>query len=261
MVRSLGWRLLFAGMLVLMLFAPASQSAQGQDDPTGREATIIDITSPVDGATVSGEVQIIGSAGHPTQFDRYELEFRNLRNTNIVWLPIGQVIRQQKTNEVLAIWDTVGNRVADGQYQIRLRVYLTIPDEPPVEFVVDNITVINTTPTELPTTRPDPPTPTVAPLPTEGPSPTPLIDQPSFNTPRPTLGAIVPSDDGGGTDDEGNRSLNLDSLSSAFCNGIFVALGFFAVVGAYLWLRTWLRPWTRQLMWQIRSELDNDERR
>lgn len=228
-------------------------------DPS-RADTIAVITAPVPDMTISGQVVIMGSAGHPSAFAYYELEYKNLLSSGDIWLPIGQRVSQQKTNEILGIWDTVGASVSDGNYQIRLRVFLTLPDEAPVEFIVGTLQLINTAPTPLPA-----PETLESVAPTAGPSPTSAIEQPPTSTPRPTLESLAqnPDNNQSASSASTNRqsSLNLGRLQSAFCTGSLLAMIFFAVIGAYLAVRARFRPVARQLMWQIRSDYDDREHR
>ena len=219
-----------------------------------RDETIAVINSPAQGEQVSGQVAITGSASHPSLFAGYELEFDNLADTNTIWIPIEQRVTQQVTNNVLQIWDTVELRVPDGQYQLRLSVFLTDSSEP-VTYVVANIQVTNTAPTSLPTFQSDGNAPTTAPA-TEG---APPIVQPSTRTPNPTSEALtIPADDSTGDTPRGDISLNLGGLQSAFCLGVYIAIAFFAAFGGYVWLRNRIRPTARQFWWQIRNEFDQD---
>ncbi|MBZ0316012.1 MAG: hypothetical protein K8L91_06305 [Anaerolineae bacterium] len=235
-------------LLIAMSITPSSALAQG------REAAIAIITSPAEGATVSGQVVITGSASHPSVFVGYEVEFDNMADANEIWLPIGTRVSQPITEGTLQIWDTVANNVADGVYQIRLRVFLNLPDEPPVEFVVRNVTVLNSVPTPLPTPLPPPATSTAGP-----PAPTAPIQQPPTNTPRPTVETLIDTSNQSSSSG-GESSLNFDRLQGAFCNGVIIAGVFFAFFAGYLALRARLRPMARQIMWQIRSEMDDDRR-
>jgi hypothetical protein len=254
-------KILIGTLLAVLL--PATLNSLLAQEPPGREATIAVITSPVPDSTISGQVVIMGSAGHPALFAYYELEYKNLLEPNDIWLPVGARISQQKTNEILGIWDTVGTGVADGTYLIRLRVFLNSPDEPPVEFIVNNLQLINTTPTPLPNI---PPTSQVTLLPaTPGPSPTSLIDQPPTTTPRPTIETLGNTSDNsqspGFNSSQGETTLNFGRIRSAFCTGSILALIFFGLLGSYVWLRARFRPVARQVMWQIRNEFEDDARR
>lgn len=239
----------------LLLFALPAYA----QEPPGVQDTIAVVTSPVPFQTISGQVVISGSAGHPSAFVGYELEYDNLTDPTEIWLPIGSRVTQQVTEGTLGIWDSVGLGISDGPYQIRLRVFLSIPDTAPVEFVVTNLTLINTAPTPLPTIDTSdniiPPTP--------GPSPTSPIEQPPTNTPRPTIESRIQPDNNrpSATSTSSSTSLNFGRLQGAFCFGSTLAFGFFAVLLGYLWVRARLRPVTRQIVWQIRNELDQERRR
>ncbi|MCP4249683.1 MAG: hypothetical protein GY778_21795, partial [bacterium] len=159
------------------------------------------------------------------------MEFDNLQGPGEIWLPIGQRVSQQRTGESLGIWDTVAGGIADGLYQIRLRVFLNDEELLPVEFVVSGLQLVNTAPTPLPTVPAD--DVTEGPPPTAGPSPTSLIIQPPTNTPRPTIETLGSGSEGGGPvasgAESGSTEVNFGRLQSAFCAGSVIALVFFAL--------------------------------
>ncbi|PJF45029.1 MAG: hypothetical protein CUN55_01020 [Phototrophicales bacterium] len=230
-----------------MLF---SNMAYAQEPPNVAD-TIAVITSPVTGGVISGQVIIRGSAAHPTAFAYYELEYANLASPSPIWLPItGQIRQQAPTDEILGVWDTVGDGVSDGLYQIRLRVFLTDPNIEPVEVIVTNLQLINSAPTPLPTIDES----LNPPAPTPGPSPTSPIELPPTNTPRPTIAVIAnePAQPSVSSTDT-SSSIDFGRLQSAFCTGSILALFFFGILFAYLSIRSRLRPITRQLMWQMRD--------
>ncbi|NDJ86555.1 MAG: hypothetical protein GYB66_11760 [Chloroflexi bacterium] len=244
---------------ILVLPVPAN----AQDPPNPEDAIAI-ITSPLPGATISGEVVITGSAGHPDGFAYYELEFDNQDDPNEVWLPIGERVAQQITNGTLGIWNTVGRGIADGTYQIRLRVFLNNPESPPIEIVVTDLQLINNPPTPVPTSPPQPELGS-SPGPEAGPSPTSLIVLPPTNTPLPTLGVrngnngdgAIATGTAGDSEDNGD-GLSFSQIQNAFCGGSVLAIVFFLGFGGYLLARARLRPRIRQIMWQIRNDFDND---
>ncbi len=245
---------LVLSLILLLCIGPAT----AQDDPPGIEATVAFITAPTDNSTISGPVVIEGSAAHPAVFDYYSLEFDNLSDPNEVWLPIAEQVAQQKTGDTLGIWNTVRDGIADGNYQIRLQVFLTDPELPPVTVLVTNLTLVNTSPTPPPTV---PSEDEFNPSPTVGPSPTSPIDQPPTNTPRPTIAPLVqdpPASTAASSTAEEGSDINFSRIQNAFCLGGGIALIFFALLGTYLWVRARFRPIARQLMYQIRSEIDND---
>ena len=251
-------KLSIVGILLVLLMSAMISQIQAQDG--GREATIAVINSPVNEQTVSGEVPIIGSAGHPSLFAYYNLEYNNPSDPNGIWLPIVENIQQQLTDDTLGIWRTVEAGIPDGTYRVRLRVFLTDSSIEPVEFIVDNIQLVNTAPTPLPTSRPDAPTPTDAAPPTPGPSPTGLVVLPPTSTARPTVAISnnAPSNSTGSGPSTSNSSVDFGRIQNAFCVGSIVAMVFFGFFAGYLMLRKRFRPIARQIMWQIRSELDDD---
>jgi hypothetical protein len=211
------------------------------------------ISSPVDAQPLFGLVEIIGTARHPSLFDRYTLEWRNAQSTEDLWLPIQEPVSQQVTAGILGQWDTVGTGRPDGIYDIRLRMVLT--DGTFQEFIVRNVRLSNSAPTELPTILPGQPTTTLPLIPTTGETPTPLIQQPPASTPRPTFPPPATTGESpSGADDV----VNLDAVQSAFCTGVFFSIGLFVVIILYLILRSQISPFTRRVWWQIRSELDSN---
>jgi hypothetical protein len=85
--------------------------------------TSITITSPVDNVTLQGYVTILGSASHPN-FVQYALEYGPNPNPSNLWYPITTVpITRTVVNSALGAWNTLG--VSDGNYQIRLHVWLS----------------------------------------------------------------------------------------------------------------------------------------
>lgn len=230
--------------------------------PPDRADTIAVITSPVEGAVISGAVEIRGSAAHPSAFSYFQLEYANLSNPTPIWIQITPQIQQQATaDELLGVWETVNLGIADGLYQIRLRVVLNDPTIEPVTVIVSELQLINTQPTPIPTFSGGDA------LVQETPNDAPVIEQPPTRTPRPATPAAsndnpsaadnalvaAPANDG-----NGGSSINLGRLQSAFCTGTIISLLLFGILLGYIALRARLRPVTRQIMWQIRNEMDDD---
>jgi membrane peptidoglycan carboxypeptidase len=79
------------------------------------------LLSPVDGAEVTGQVQISGIAEGPG-FTGYELEFAPEGPTGEpVWTPVGNPGLQPVSGGPLAVWDTTA--LEPGTYRLRLRAY------------------------------------------------------------------------------------------------------------------------------------------
>ena len=202
-------------------------------------------------------MQIIGTATHSSLFDGYALDWRNAQNPSDVWLPIQARIDQQVINGILGQWDTVTSGIPDGVYQIRLRMFLS--DGTFQDFVVDRLTLANSAPTQIPTIPIIQPTATLPLVVTAGASPTSIIQQPPTITPRPTFEspALAVSPD----DDDGSSELfNFNAVEDAFCSGVFFSAVLFGIIIAYLLLRSQLSPFTRRLWWQIRSELEDNQK-
>ena len=95
-----------------LLAATVAQAAPGRQD------VLYEITSPRPNAEVRGSVEIVGSARLP-DFDFYTIRYASSATPD-AWIDIGEVVRQQKTNERLGIWQTSG--LPDGAYLLRLVV-------------------------------------------------------------------------------------------------------------------------------------------
>jgi hypothetical protein len=176
LILLLLWLLPFAGTLF----------AQGED--------LGIITSPTDHETVSGLVEIRGSADHPS-FEFYKIEYA-LEPVGDQWPLIGDTLHNEPVLDgLLATWDTTG--LPDGSYTLRLRVVRT--DANYTEAFAQHVVVSNSQPPPTLTPLPAPPpneatltaatpaeigspTATRTPLP---PTPTILVDQPVVDTPTP----------------------------------------------------------------------------
>ena len=116
---------------------------------------VAEITAPKSGATIAGQVPIIGSAVHPA-FDYYKLEAGPGDNpTDDQMALITPLLHDQVLKGQLAVWDTTA--LGDGRYSLRLRVVQL--DGNYQEFWVPNLTINNTAP-PTPTRRPPTATPT-----------------------------------------------------------------------------------------------------
>ena len=116
--------------------------------PPSQGVASIFIVSPIPGNTVAGNVQVLGSATH-SSFLQYQLEFGPDPNPQNLWYPIGGVRLTPVSNNLLGIWSTTDGRAPDGNYQIRLRVFLR--DGTIAQTVVNGIRVQNQAPTLVPT--------------------------------------------------------------------------------------------------------------
>jgi hypothetical protein len=218
---------------------------------TAQDELSAEITSPQEGAVLIGLVSIEGRANNAS-FQRYKIEFALQGEPVDQWFLLTE-IEQQVPSGVLAQWNTT--IVTDGVYKLRLRVVLQ--DGTILQAQVQNLRISNQQPTPLPTAlQPATPVPPTVP-PTQGPSPTPLIEQPPANTPRPEVviptSAPPPSSD---TNDTPQIVFAIDALRNAFCSGVYLAIGFFVLIGVYSLIHSRVRPQVQRFMRQIRNELE-----
>ncbi len=228
------------GLLCLwtaVLALPSPAMAQ-TPTATGTPNTSAQISNPADGAVLIGVVRITGTANN-SAMQQYRLDFLALADPRGQWQTIAGGVAQQVTNGTLGQWDTT--KVSDGAYQLRLRV--TLRNGTVFDAVAHNLAVSNQQPTSLPSV---PPPPTATSLPTAGPSPTPIIQQPPTATPNvagPVVPAtaVPPSADTNIATDSGSVTLSFAAMEGAACSGGLIAVIAFALGGAYLMLRARFR--------------------
>ena len=235
-------RLRPAAVLLLALCAAPSARVWAQDQG------VAVITSPLEGAIVSGLVPITGTATH-AQFQRYELAFGYSPNPADTWFTIQEASTTALVNEVIGRWDTT--QIADGEYALRLRVYWS--EQAFLEAFVQNVRVQNGFPTAtletLPTgtaagQTPEPLPPGSATGVTATPATQAVIALPPAATPRPTAAALATP---GGRPPAGSPPLlNVALIRGAFLDGVRLTLIGFALLGAYVSLRAALRGDTRR---------------
>ena len=218
-------------VLALALLRPGGVRAQDQG--------VAVITSPLEGAILSGLVPITGTATHP-EFQRYELSFAYSPNPTDTWFPLQPPAATQVVNEIIGRWDT--NQIGDGVYTLRLRVYFS--DTAYLEAFVPNVRVQNSAPTQPPpVTTPDTPTPPAVDI-TLPPTPTPTapgIDLPPTATPAATT---VAGQSGGGSGPAaggGPIRINGALIGAAFLAGVRLTLIGFVLLAAYATVRAALR--------------------
>jgi len=190
------------------------------------------ITTPMDNATLSGIVPILGTASNP-QFLRYELAFSYSPNPTDTWFSIQDPVKTQVVNEVLGRWDTTG--ITDGVYLLRLRVYSS--ERQFQEAFVRGVRVQNTAPTALPAT-PTPPPPPKAATPTA--TPTPVILLPPTSTPRPTQ-AVVSANVSNLPASPSPAWLDLDVIRRALIDGAVLTGVVFGLLGLYAGVKAVVR--------------------
>jgi len=213
-------------LLLAATFAEASPISQ---------EVLYEITSPRANSEVRGSVEIVGSARLGPDFQFYKVEFASSATPD-AWVVIGDIHRQEKTNETLEVWHTTA--LPDGAYLLHLVVVKQ--DGNLVETQAIRVQVANAQPAPTPTPA-ESPTPTATvfiPTPT-----TAIVEQPtvvvqSTPTPLPTTG------DGEGTTasptpGDGNTiSLpGMGGLLRQCAFGGFVAAVLFVFAGAVVLLR------------------------
>jgi hypothetical protein len=225
-------RISFAGLSLLAgLLAVAVPLAQAQNQG------LAVITTPLDGATVSGIVPILGTATHP-QFLRYELAFGYSPNPTDTWFTVQDPVKTPVVNEVLGRWDTTG--IADGVYTLRLRVYWT--ERLFLEAFARTVRVQNATPTP-PAPESNTPTPQAAaatPLSGAQAAATPVIVLPPTSTPRPTT-AVASANTTGRPSSAAPSWLDKQIIGRALLAGLTLTGSLFALLCLYLGFKAALR--------------------
>ena len=112
--------------------------------PLGLPAAVgaAEIADPQPGQALRGVVLIRGTAQQPA-FDHYEVSFSYEPNPTADWFAIEAAGSSPVQNGQLASWDT--NQIADGAYQLRLRVFSN-DGGAPLEFVTAGLAVANSVP-------------------------------------------------------------------------------------------------------------------
>jgi hypothetical protein len=224
------------------------------------------ITQPASGDTISGIIEVLGTAVHP-DYLRYELAFLRQDVPGAEWIVFAEG-SQPVSNGVLAVWDTtVGRAIGspvfpDGRYQLRLRVVKT--DFNYDEYFVTDLTIQNDGPTPTPT--PDETavalTATIAAIPAQPtgstessfqqPTPLPSLTPFPTLTPPPTVvGQPSAAPQTGSSDGDGGllgqlEAVETDRVGSAFWLGIRLTAGLFLAAGLYLLLR-----WAARRLWHF----------
>lgn len=166
------WRI---SLLLSLLLAYSAQTAVAAPQ---LQEECCEITSPRANAEVRGSVEIVGTARLGPEFQFYKVEYASSATPD-VWVPIGDIHRQQRTNERLETWYTTA--IPDATYYLHLVVvkldgnYVSTENLP--------VRIANTSPAPTPTPAESPTaTPTVVvPTPT-----TAIVEQPTVVRATPT---------------------------------------------------------------------------
>ena len=263
--------------LVWLMLSFAAFTAVGQA-PFAVAQAVAGFTQPVSGETVTGVVEVRGTAVHP-DYLRYELAFLQQDVPGAEWIVFAEGA-EPVSDGVLAVWNTtVGREIGapvfpDGRYQLRLRIVKN--DFNYDEYFVTDLIIQNEGPTPTPT--PDETAValtatsaavTIVPTGNSESSfqqPTPLPSLTPFPTPTPpptVVGGTPASPLSGGPETSGGLLNQLEEVetsrvSTAFWLGIRLTAWLFMAAALYLLLR-WggRRLW--HLSWIQRERHDNDQ--
>ena len=236
------------GVIFSLVFLLAGVG-QGLAAPLAQD-TVWMISYPQEGSTISGVVNIMGTATHPG-FVSYGILYApgdtvtgstNWQHNN----PIAWNIQNMVVNGTLGTWDTTA--LPNGKYVLALVVYEAGVETPNVYFV-QNLTVLNEEATPTPEPTPEA-TPTEigapTPLPAEGEAPiAPTIEQPPTATPRPTPtlspGATPGPDDNGEAEEGPKTIISMDAVKEAFKTGAQLAIMIYIIGGLYVAIKAAIR--------------------
>ena len=225
--------------------------------PAGRPAALgaAEIADPQPGQALRGVVLIRGTAQQPA-FDHYEVSFSYEPNPTADWFAIEAAGSSPVQNGQLASWDTT--RIADGAYQLRLRVFSS-DGSAPLEFVTAGLAVANSVP--LPAASATSPATAVATVPTtEAPAPTitPAVASstavsnataPAVSTAIPTVVPPVVSPAGSA------QSPTSSPYLLALGRGAVATIAGFLALGVYGLLRPVVRPTWRRFKRSVSADL------
>ena len=207
------------------------------------------LTAPVEGDTVSGQVNLTGTANDP-QFARYELAFAYDPNPTDTWFEIAPPATTPVTTGTLGIWDTTP--LTAGTYMLRLRVF-SIDSNSPTEVIVRNIQVQNDAPTPTPSTG----AVTAPPIATTPPSTAAVTALPIATAPPSTGAVTAPPAQEPTTSSPLPAFPDLSAYTTAFCNGVYLTAAAFLIIATYVIardrIRGPLRKWIRRIMSDIRK--------
>jgi hypothetical protein len=241
-----GTKLIRYGILLSIIILLAGVG-QGWAAPLTQDAVWM-VSYPGEGSTISGVVNIQGTATHPS-FVSYGILYASGDQVtgSTAWRHDDPIIWNNQTmvvNGTLGTWDTT--TVPNGKYVLALVVYEAGNETPNVYFV-QNLTVQNeeATPTPEPTLEPTPTEIGAAPT-AEGVAPiAPTIEQPPTATPRPTPtlspGVTPGADEGGGDEGTPKTIISMDAVKEAFKTGAQLAIMLYVIGGLYVAVKAAIR--------------------
>lgn len=232
-----GWKLV---VMVIVLFGMLALLGGILSAAPPQQESACVITFPSDGAVLSGQVQILGSATS-ADFVYYGIFYAPGPNPTAesLWTNmLGTYPTQPVVNGVLATWDTTA-LTGEGQPAVPNGLYhLTIVCWHQGSGVVDQDFVTNLTVNNIPATATPTPQEEETPPPTSSAdTPTPVpIEQPPTVTPAPTPTREPGATPAVGGEEEGDSrfQINLGRLRSAFLDGAKLTILFFILWGLYV---------------------------
>jgi hypothetical protein len=210
--------------LLLFLFAEIIAAAPAPQDQ------LYEITAPRPNAEVHGSVEIVGSARLGADFDFYKVEYASSATPDL-WVVIGDIHHQEKTNERLETWYTTS--LPDGAYFLRLTVVKKDGNYVQSEPLRVNVANAEPAPTPTPVESPTPTPTIVIPTPT-----TAIVEQPTVVRTTPTAEAEPEASPTIVEETGSTISIpSLDTFVSQCVFGAFVAAVLFVFVGVIFLLR------------------------
>jgi hypothetical protein len=190
---------------------------------------LCEITSPRPNAEVRGSVEIVGSARLP-EFEFYKLQYASSATPDL-WIDIGDVQRQERTNASLGIWHT--SALPDGAYYLRLVVVKKDGNYQQTDPLRLNVANAEPAPTPTPEESPTPTPTIVISTPT-----TAIVEQPTVVRTTPSASAEPEASPTVSQETESTISIpSLDTFVRQCMFGAFVAAVLFVFVGVIFLLR------------------------
>jgi hypothetical protein len=237
-------RALVLGMTLMVLLA---LNSRGWAAPRTQQIRF-NITYPTDGMTISGVVEVTGSATHP---DMHFYQLFYATGAQVVaetqWVEFAAVQGTQVENGVLGAWDTA--TVPDGKYVLALAVWGQNDPSNPFVVWVQNLTVNNAQPVPSPTSEQA--TPESMPTEVIGLTPTPIsVEQPATATPRPPPTSLGEGEETAtpqtGGEERPRVQFDTGRLRHAFCSGGLITLMLFLLGVLYQLAKVSIRWYLRQ---------------
>jgi hypothetical protein len=191
---------------------------------------LCEITSPRANAQVRGSVDISGSARLGPDFQFYKVEYASSATPDL-WVPIGDLHSQEKTDERLETWYTTS--LPDGAYYLHLVVVRKDGNYIQTDPLRVNVANAEPAPTHTPEESPTPTPTIVIPTPT-----TAIVEQPTVVRATPSASAEPEASATVAQETESTIPIpSLDTFVRQCVFGAFVAAVLFVFVGVVFLLR------------------------